>query len=126
MSGLENKRREERLSYQWPVLFAEDFTETVSQGVMVDVASGGMAFLCSADDNCPRVGQKLAMRFNIPRWEQNDPFAMTSFTRTGQVLRINIKNTSLRLVAVQFDQPLTLKPCEQVGIELMRCKNSIN
>ena len=114
-----NKRLEERLSYKWPVLFAEDFTQSVNEGVMVDVSSGGLAFLCRADGYCPEPGQQLAARFSIPRTDEEDPSAMTSFTRTGQVLRIENVNQSLCRVAIQFNEPLTLKPCEQAGINLM-------
>jgi hypothetical protein len=123
MEEPQNKRAEERLRYQWPVLFAVDFTETVSEGVMADVSSGGIAFLCRADENCPQVGQELALRFSIPRSEEDDSSAMTSFTRTGRVLRIDAQSNSLRQVAIQFNEPLTLKPCEEAGINLMHSKN---
>jgi hypothetical protein len=123
MEETDNKRLEERLSYKWPVLFAEDFTESVSEGIMVDVSSGGLAFICSIKENCPSLGQQLCMRFSIPRADEDDPSAMTSFTRTGRVLRINDINQNLRRVAIEFDEPLTLKPCEQAGIELMQNQN---
>ncbi|MBN2590653.1 MAG: PilZ domain-containing protein [Sedimentisphaerales bacterium] len=122
MENNQNKRLEERLCYQWPVLFAEDFAKSLSEGVMVDVSSGGLAFLCRADDNCPVLGQKLSLRFSIPRVDEEDSSAMTSFTRTGQVLRTESINASLHRIAIQFDEPLTLKPCEQEGIELMQGK----
>ena len=118
----DNRRIEERLQYQWPVLFAEDFATSLSEGVMVDVASGGMAFLCRADDNCPVLGQQLDLRFSIPRVDEDDPSAMTSFSRKGKVLRIESINASLRRIAIQFDTPLTLKPCEQESINLMHSR----
>ena len=123
MGNTQNRRLEERLRYQWPVLFAEDFRESVSEGVMVDVSSGGMAFICGMDDNSPILGQQLALRFSIPRSDEDDFSAMTSFTRSGRVLRIENVNSSLRRVAVQFDEPLTLKPCELAGIALMQSQN---
>jgi hypothetical protein len=115
-----NNRLEERLRYQWPVLFAENFAESVSEGIMVDVSSGGMAFICRVDDNCPFLGQKLAMRFSIPRTEESNMSDMTSFTRKGCVLRVDSVNTSLLRIAIQFDEPLTLKPCEQANLELVQ------
>ena len=122
MENNKNRRLEDRLSYQWPVIFAEDFTESVSEGVMVDVSSGGVAFMCRIDENCPALGQQLAMRFSIPSSEE-DTSAMTSFTRKGRVLRVENINSSLRRVAIQFDEPLTLKPCEQTGITLLQNQN---
>ena len=124
MENIKNRRLEERLFYRWPVLFAEDFTQSVSEGVMVDVSSGGLAFMCRVDKNCPSTGQQIATRFSIPRTDEDDCSAMTSFTRMGRVLRVEDINTSLRRIAIQFDEPLTLKPCEQAGITLMQNKNN--
>ncbi|MEJ2647157.1 MAG: PilZ domain-containing protein [Sedimentisphaerales bacterium] len=124
MERNKNRRIEERLRYKWPVLFAEDFNESISEGVMVDVSSGGLAFICPLNEHCPTLGQQISMRFSIPRADEDDPSAMTSFTRSGRVLRINDVNHILRRIAIQFDEPLTLKPCEQEGIVLMQSQNT--
>jgi hypothetical protein len=119
------KRTEARLEHQWPVWFAEDFTETVSQGLMVDVSSGGLAFRCEAGENCPRVGQEISTRFSIPRSaEADDDSAITSITRSGRVLRVEQVSPFLRQVAIEFHEPLSLKPCEQAGIDLMHSRTA--
>jgi len=117
MNRANNGRREPRLRYQWTVLFAEDSKQTVSEGLMVDIASGGLAFRCDADENCPRVGQTLVTHFSIPSSEVYDSSSMTSFTRTGRVLRVEILNPFLRHIAVQFDEPLPVKPGEKARSE---------
>ena len=117
MNRVNNGRREPRLRYQWTVLFAEDSKQTVSEGLMVDVASGGLAFRCDAGENCPRVGQKLVTHFSIPGSDVCDSSSMESFTRTGRVLRVEIMNPFLRHIAVQFDEPLPVKPCENTKSE---------
>jgi hypothetical protein len=119
MNETKNRRRETRLKYKWPVWYAEDFKKNLSEGLMVDVSSGGLAFMCNAEENCPRAGQQLVTRFSIPRTEEDKSSGMTSFTRTGRVLRVETVNTSLRQIAVQFDEPLSLKPCEQASIDMM-------
>jgi hypothetical protein len=116
-------RTEARLRYQWTVLFAEDSKKPVSKGLMVDVASGGLAFRCDAGKNCPRVGQQLVTHFSIPRSKAYDPSSMISFTRSGRVLRVDTVNPFLRHVAIQFDEPLPLKPREKAGIEKMAGKS---
>ena len=110
-------RKEQRLRYQWTVLFAEDSKQTVSEGLMVDVASGGLAFRCDAGENCPRVGQAIVTHFSIPSSEVYDSSSMMSFTRTGRVLRVETINPFLRHVAVEFDEPLPVKPCEKTKPE---------
>lgn len=117
MNRANKGRREQRLRYQWTVLFAEDSKQMVSEGLMVDVASGGLAFRCNAGENCPRVGQKLVTHFSIPSSEVYDSSSMMSFTRSGCVLRVEILNPFLRHIAVQFDEPLPVKPCEKTKSE---------
>lgn len=112
MMNKTNKRAEPRLHYQWAVLFTDHSRKTVSEGLMVDLSSGGMAFRCSAGENCPHVGQKLVTHFSFPTDQIYDSTSMISFTRSGSVLRVSTLNPFLCHVALQFDEPLPLKPCE--------------
>ena len=107
------RRREQRLRYHWPIWFAENFNETLSQGHMVDVSSGGAAFTCHADENCPYPGQRLTARFSVPCFGSDESFDMANFTRLGQVCRVENVNSFLRRIAVQFAEPLSFKPGEQ-------------
>ena len=118
MDNTREQRREERLSYQWPVWFSEDFQQSVNQGLMVDVSSGGLAFTYEEEDK-PYSGQMLIMRFSIPRADDQDSSALASITRSGRVCRVDEIGEKQCRVAVQFDKPLSLKPCEQAGIDLM-------
>ncbi|HUS72510.1 MAG TPA: PilZ domain-containing protein [Sedimentisphaerales bacterium] len=104
MKKTKERRKEQRMHYELPVRFAEDFNAAVSQGVMVDISSRGMAFICNTDDNCPYPGQKLTTRFSIPR-SGRDPSDTHSLTRTGRVYRIDTISESRRRVAMQFDEP---------------------
>jgi hypothetical protein len=123
MENSVERRREQRLPYQWPVWFAEDFKQAVLEGLMVDVSSSGIAFTCKTDHHCPRPGQQLTTRFSIPRSATQDLADMASFTRTGRVCRVDEISSNLRRVAIQFDQPLSLKPCEEASIDLMRSRS---
>ena len=122
MEKTRERRSEERLRYQCPIWFAEDFKQTLSTGLMVDVSSGGMAFTCNADENCPYLSQQLTARFSIPEFSVQDSSAVTGITRTGRALRIDNVNSFLRRVAIQFDEPLSLKPCEQAQTNLVHSK----
>jgi len=113
MENNNERRREQRLRYHWPVWFAENFNEMLSQGQMVDVSSGGAAFTCHADEHCPYPGQKVTARFSIPRFGASDSFDMASYVRTGTVCRVDGVNSFIRRVAVQFAEPLPFKPGEQ-------------
>jgi len=104
MKKIKERRREERLHYELPVWFAEGSIAPSFQAVMVDISSGGMAFICDNDEKCPSVGQQLNMRFSVPRYGR-DCSDMHEINRTGSVFRIDDLHESRRRVAVQFDDP---------------------
>jgi len=116
MDRTRNERREERLRYQWTVLFTAGSNKTVSEGLMVDVSSGGLAFRCPVGENCPQVGQQVVAHFSIPSDKLYDPSSMNSFTRVGRALRVDALNPFLRHVAIEFDEPLPLKPAAQLEL----------
>ena len=135
---------EQRLCYHWPIWFAQDQNDDLSQGQMVDLSSKGAAFTCYADDRCPYPGQYLTARFSIPQYGRDNSFDMVDFVRSGHVCRVdgvnNAKrqrlgkldrdatqsvvdpihvcrvdgvNNAQRRVAIQFAEPLPLRPGEQ-------------
>lgn len=113
MSENNERRIEQRLRYHWPIWFAEDFEEDLLQGQMVDVSSGGAAFTCHANQDCPYPGQSLTARFSVPRFVGDGAFDMASFTRIGKVCRVDNVNSFLRKVAIQFAERLPFSPGQQ-------------
>ena len=114
MDKIMERRSEQRLSYHWPVWFAEDFDDSLLQGQMVDVSSGGAAFTCHAEGDYYYEGQELTTRFSIPCFGCDDSFEMANFVRSGRVCRVDNVNNFVRRIAVQFAEPLPFKPGEQV------------
>ncbi len=115
MSMTGERRTERRLSYQWPIWFAEDFSDELSQGQMVDISSRGAAFTCYADGRCPYPGQHVTARFSIPKYGPDDSFDMMDFVRSGWVCRVDGMNSALRRIAIQFMEPLPFRPGEQAS-----------
>lgn len=109
MNRTKDRRRAPRLRYQVTVRFAEDAKnkEAASEGQMLDVSSGGVAFRYNAVENCPRRGQHLVVHFGIPNSKVHDA-SMMEFTRTGRVLRVQQVNSTLHIIAVRFDEPLPI------------------
>jgi hypothetical protein len=108
--GIE-RRTEKRLRYNWPVWFAEDFNDILTQGQMVDLSSGGAAFTCYAD-SCPTAGDHITARFSVPRYDDEESFDMESFIRDGNICRVEELTPYIRRVAIQFAHPLPFKPGE--------------
>lgn len=115
MNTTSDRRTEQRLNYHWPVWFAQESSDELSQGQMVDLSSRGAAFTCYADDRCPHPGQHLTARFSIPQYGADDSFDMVDFVRAGRVCRVDGVNSALRRVAVQFHEPLPFRPGEQAA-----------
>ncbi len=110
------RRTEKRLRYYWPIWFAENFDEALTQGQMVDLSSRGAAFTCYTDGACPDVGRRITARFSVPRYGPDGSFDMENFIRSAHICRIENVNPFLRRVAVQFAQALPFKPGEQQNI----------
>jgi hypothetical protein len=118
MGETTERRTEQRLRYYWPIWFAEDFNDVLSQGQMVDISSRGAAFTCYDDGSCPYLGQHITTRFSVPRYGPEDSFDMADFTRSGHISRVDEVNSFMRRVVVQFAEPLPFKPGEQADSEL--------
>jgi hypothetical protein len=118
MGATTERRTEQRLRYYWPIWFAEDFNDVLSQGQMVDISSRGAAFTCYDDGSCPYLGQYITAHFSVPRYGPDDSFDMADFTRSGHISRVEEVNSYLRRVVVQFAEPLPFKPGEQADSEV--------
>jgi len=110
------RRIERRLSYNWPIWFAEDINGELAQGQMTDLSSRGAAFTCYADERCPYPGQHVTARFSIPQYGPDNSFDMVDFVRCGHVCRVDGVNHALRRIAIQFIEPLPFRPGEQISL----------
>jgi hypothetical protein len=112
------RRTEQRLSYHWPIWFAENFNEELIQGQMADVSSYAAAFTCYNHEWCPYQGQWITARFSVPRYSPDGAFDMVDFVRSGHVNRVDSVNGRIRRIAVRFAQPLPFKPGEHPFIAI--------
>jgi c-di-GMP-binding flagellar brake protein YcgR len=121
-SNAEN-RQEQRLSYRWPVWFGENVTQALFPGLMEDVSSGGITFAYPAGLVRLQEGQRLTVRFSIPRFDDQNPDATVGITRTGHVRWATAAEAGTCRVGFQFDTPLSLKPAEEAALATL-CRNS--
>jgi hypothetical protein len=112
-------KREGRLQYRWPIWFGKDVTHLGFHGLMVDVSSGGIAFMCRTEDCRLHEGQPLTVRFSVPRFDDHDPEGTVGVTRTGQICQVADAGGGTCHVGFQFDTPLSLKPAEEARLSAM-------
>lgn len=120
MENQAERRVEPRLRYSWPVWFAEDFGDILTQGQMVDVSSGGASFTCYADC-CPTKGERITTRFSVPKFAEDESFDLENFIREARICRVEEMGPFLRRVAVQFNSPLPFKPAEKQAADEFSC-----
>ncbi|HOK67243.1 MAG TPA: PilZ domain-containing protein [Anaerohalosphaeraceae bacterium] len=116
MESMVERRAEKRLRYSWPVWFAEDYDDILTQGQMIDISSSGAAFSCYSD-RCPSPGEHITARFSIPQFGEDETFGLANFIRDGRICRVDQLGPYLRRVAVQFSEPLPFKPAESQPVE---------
>ena len=95
-------------------MFSEDFTQDIHQGLMIDISSGGLAFTCNSKSAGVEEGQKLTVQFSLPR-DEADGESLMNLTRTARVCWVKTNDGPICRVGVQFDKPLSMKPCEQAS-----------
>ena len=105
-------RGEQRLHYHWPVWFAEDFEQMLSQGQMADLGSSSAAFTCSADKHL-YPGQSITARFSVPVYGENESFDVECYVRTGTICRVDQINPCILRITMQFAEALPFKPGKQ-------------
>lgn len=115
MDSSAESRNEQRLPYRWPIWFGSDITQAVFPGLMEDVSSGGLAFTYKTDHSRLQQGQRLTVRFSLPRFDEQDPQATIGVTRTGLVRWVTPTGSGAYRVGLQFDAPLSLKPAEETA-----------
>lgn len=113
MTKTNERRTENRLQYRWPVRFFKDGENQALNGQIVDISSGGISFLCHADQSNFDSGQKLKTSFGVPHFGNDDSFDTILFERTGHVCRIDKPSSQVYRIAMQFASPLFFRPGEQ-------------
>lgn len=112
METSKDRRAEQRLKYRWPVKFSQDGKDKSYPGQIVDVSSGGIAILCRSDIESPGHGQQVKADFGVPYFN-SDSFDAVYYNRSGRVCRVDQLSDKVRLIAIQFAEPLFFKPGEQ-------------
>ena len=108
----DERRRERRLHYHWPVWYGENYEGSLDQGQMIDISSGGAAFTCYADKS-PLQGQSITTRFSVPKYGcGNDSFEMENYVMDGRVCRVEQMGPFIHKVALQFTEVLPFRPGE--------------
>lgn len=113
MNGGDERRNEKRLHCDWVIWLTDENNKKRYHGMIHDLSSSGVAFICNAGDSFPQQGQQIQVYFYIPRIESGEPYKVD---RRGNVCRVIKLDKFVRKVHVKFDVPLSFKPTELKAI----------
>ncbi len=125
MSMVEQRRKEQRLRYHWPIWLAEPWNQdNVIQGQIVDLSSEATAFTCHIHHYRSYPNQQFKTRFCVPVYREDSSFGIRDFIRTGYVSRVDRINDYLQRVVIRFHESLGFKPGKQEN-ETLTVPNSL-
>ena len=112
MNNYQERRKEKRLYYDWPILFCREFEKDYWLGEILNISSTHIAFTCQTK-HCPAGDETTTLRFSVPRYNPDGSFEKEDFTSIGRVSSARVIDPYTRLVVLKFEKPLSFKPGEQ-------------
>ena len=86
MARREDRRREYRIRFCWPLWFGHDDCGELKRGQVVDLSCRGVSFTVEPEHR-PHVGDHVLTRFSFPHNLQSE-FEMGSYFHWAEVLRV--------------------------------------
>jgi hypothetical protein len=106
------RRREKRISFCWPLWFGYDLNGEFARGQVSDLSHSGVSF--TVEENlCPSPGDHVLTRFSYPYGDEG--FDMSSYYNWSEVIRVDqflpgVKRVAMRL---RTSIPEILHPTEE-------------
>jgi hypothetical protein len=117
MQTEQERRRESRIRFSWPLWFGYEERGEFHRGQVVDLGRSGVAFTVE-EGQCPQPGQHVVTRFSFPR-NLVDEFEMGSYYHWSEVLRVERQGNGHCRVAMRLHRPLACDPGATAEEELV-------
>ena len=108
MIASNERRKEPRVKFFWPLWFGHEHERELRRGQAFDLCREGVSFTVD-DSECPAVGSHVMTRFSFPL-DQADGFQMDSYADWGEVMRVGPVAGNRRRVALRLHRPLGQAP----------------
>ncbi len=115
MNNPQERRRDRRIRFSWPLWFGYEQNGELKQGKIVDLSRSGVSFTVD-EDNCPEVGRHVVTRFTYP-CDTPDHFEIESYYHWSEVIRVDTSQSGQRRVAMRLHKRLRVKPIQKVTPE---------
>ena len=108
MYSEQEKRRQPRIRYSWPLWFGYEENGELTPAQVVDLSPHGVSFKCD-QNRCPQPGHHILTRFSFP-CEAAEDAAMDSYSHWAEVVRVEEPLFGKRRIAVRLHQHLLSQP----------------
>ena len=110
MESVNERRRDGRIQFSWPIWIGYEDNGELFRGQVNDLSQTHVSF--TIDHHHPPMGHHVLTRFNFPK-NQGDNFEIDSYLHWSEVIRVedSPKGPGLR-VALRLHRPLPNDPAE--------------
>lgn len=108
MRAPNERRREPRIHYSWPLWFGYENCRELCRGTVFDLSRSAVSFSVPADE-CPAPGEHLVTRFSYPCLMDED-FEMDTYYHYSEVMRVQSDRPGFCRVVLRLHQPLEHHP----------------
>ena len=113
MGYSQERRRDKRVRFSWPLWFGYDENGRLFQGQLVDLSRSGVSFTVNSD-NCPGLGQHVLTRFSFPH-NMTEQFEMGNYFHWSEVVRVDSAGPGRCRVAMRLHKRLAHEPIGHVA-----------
>ncbi|GEM_PF-824856 len=108
MHAQNERRREPRVHYSWPLWFRYDNCRELNRGTVFDLSKSAVSFSVP-QDQCPAPGTHLVTRFGYPCLV-DEALDMDTYHHYSEVSRVQPDKPGFCRVVLQLHQPLEHQP----------------
>ena len=117
MKYAQERRREKRIKFSWPLWFGYEQNGELHQGKIADLSRSGVSFTVDADQS-PAPGSHVLTRFSYP-CDTEEHFEIESNFHWSEVIRTDVVGDDKVRVALRLHEMLDQQPCQKAAPEYL-------
>ncbi len=117
MEYAQERRREKRIKFSWPLWFGYEKNGELFQGKIADLSRSGVSFTVDAE-KCPEPGSHVLTRFSYP-CDTEEEFEIESYFHWSEVIRTDVAGDDKVRVAMRLHEMLDYQPNQKAAPEYL-------
>jgi len=117
MDYAQERRRENRIRFSWPLWFGYEQNGELHQGKIADLSRSGVSFTISSAQ-APAPGRHVLTRFSYP-CDTDEHFEIDSYFHWSEVIRRDVVGDNKVRVALRLHEKLDQPPGQKAAPEYL-------